>query len=215
MKVGVIDIGSPKRNNIGWAIVGDNGCCCGKDLDECVDKLAAGLRAGPLALGFEAPMFVPMREKAKELTEARCGERTRAFSATAGATVLVTATVVVPYVLAALRKAVPDAKATMKWEPWQRQEAGCAKLLLFEAFVSGKSKKQGRTHEEDATSAAQDLYGRLLKKEPIEPAVTVDKGFNILGAMMIRTEWECSSGVLSEPCLVVKPDLENLGAAQT
>ena len=187
MNVGVIDIGSPQKKNIGWAIVGDNGCCCGTDLDKCVEKLAAELREGPLALGFEAPMFVPMRKKAEELTKARRGERTRAFSASPGATVLVTARVVVPYVLGGLREAVPGATATMDWLQWQRQEAGCAKLLLFEAFVSGRGKKQGGEHEEDAKSAARDLYAKILKKDPIVSAVTVDKGSNILGAMMMRT----------------------------
>jgi hypothetical protein len=33
----------------------------GNDIDVCVQSLAAALRNGPLALGFEAPMFVPIR----------------------------------------------------------------------------------------------------------------------------------------------------------
>jgi hypothetical protein len=41
----------------------------------CASKsLAAALRNGPLALGFEAPMFVPMRTDPKRLTAARSGE---------------------------------------------------------------------------------------------------------------------------------------------
>lgn len=107
MRVAVIDIGSPKKdkkgkNNVGWAIVGRKSDC-GTDLDKCVESLARALEAGPLALGFEAPMFVPMREEPKALMKARRGE-SKAFSAGAGAAVLVTATVVVPYVLRRLKK---------------------------------------------------------------------------------------------------------------
>ena len=78
-----------------------------------------------------------------------------------------------------------------------------------------QGKKQGGEHEEDAKSAARDLYAKILKKDPIVSAVTVDKSFNILGAMMMRTGWASSSRVLCDSCLVVKPDLENPGATET
>lgn len=59
----------------------------------------------------------------------------RPFSASAGATVLVTALVVVPYVLSRLRKFVPEARATTDW----RSPLDCAgQLLLFEAFVTNQ-----------------------------------------------------------------------------
>jgi hypothetical protein len=60
MNVAVIDIGKPGAN-FGWAIVGD-ATAEGADIDRCVETLAAALRIGPLALGFEAPMFVPIRK---------------------------------------------------------------------------------------------------------------------------------------------------------
>jgi hypothetical protein len=65
-----------------------------------VQALAAVLRIGPPALGFEAPMFIPIRADQKRLTAARKGESrmgmpSRPFSASAGATALVTGLVVV------------------------------------------------------------------------------------------------------------------------
>ena len=39
-----------------------------------METFAAALRIGPLALGFEAPMFVPIRTDPKRLTAARTGE---------------------------------------------------------------------------------------------------------------------------------------------
>jgi hypothetical protein len=72
----------------------------GTDIGICVQALAAVLRIGPLALGFEAPMFIPIRADQKRLTAARKGESrmgmpSRPFSASAGATALVTGPVVV------------------------------------------------------------------------------------------------------------------------
>ncbi len=87
MHVAVIDIGKPGKN-LGWAMTGPM-ASRGTDLDECVGVLAAALGAGPLALGFEAPMFVPARRDPAKLLSARCGEGNRPFSAGAGATVLV------------------------------------------------------------------------------------------------------------------------------
>jgi hypothetical protein len=58
MNVAVVDIGSP-GTNLGWAMAGAT-TAEGTDIDECVETLATALQFGPLALGFEAPMFVPL-----------------------------------------------------------------------------------------------------------------------------------------------------------
>jgi hypothetical protein len=110
MNIAVVDIGKPGAN-FGWAMVGDT-TAEGTDIDVCVQTLAAALRNGPLALGFEAPMFVPIRTDPKRLTAARSGEfgkglPSRPFSASAGATSLVTGMVVVSYILNALLRLCP------------------------------------------------------------------------------------------------------------
>ena len=208
MNVAVIDIGSPGRNNIGWALVSAKSRT-GTDVDEGISALADELQAGPLAIGFEAPMFVPMRDRAMELTSRRQGERDRPFSAAAGAAVLVTGTVVVPYVLRKLRKTVPGATATLRWQGWPRSGKPAKQLLLFEAFVSNKSAKPKTAHIDDARLAAEALHARLITNEIIEPDVTVERSFNILGAMMMRTGWSKDVSVLSQPCLVIKPTREH------
>ena len=65
MNIAAIDIGKPSAN-FGWAMVGDT-TAEGTDIDLCVRTLAAALRNGPLALGFEAPMFVPIQADPKRL----------------------------------------------------------------------------------------------------------------------------------------------------
>ncbi len=205
MNVAVIDIGSPAKDNIGWAVVG-NRRRSGSHLDACIHAVAGALAAGPVALGFEAPMFVPVRDKPRELAKARTGERDRPFSAAAGAAVLVTATVVVPYVLRHLRKAMPDARATVDWHSWSRDEMAARQLLLFEAFVSKWPRGGAARHVEDAGRAAEHFYARLTSGEPVESSVTAVERFNILGAMMLRTRWTEDTSVLSQACLVVRPD---------
>jgi hypothetical protein len=118
MNIAVVDIGKPSAN-FAWAMVGDT-TAEGNDIDVCVERFAAALRIGPLALGFEAPMFIPIRTDPKRLTAARSGEfgkglPSRLFSASAGATVVVTGLVVVSYVLETLRPLVPEASVTLDW----------------------------------------------------------------------------------------------------
>lgn len=81
LHVAVIDIG--RRENTGWAIDGPKPSE-GKIIDECVAALAVALDEGALALGFEAPMFVPLHRDSANLTRGRNGERDRAFTASAG-----------------------------------------------------------------------------------------------------------------------------------
>jgi hypothetical protein len=128
MRAAVIDIGKPGKN-LGWAIDEPRLRCTkldrpprdGTDLDGCIEVLAAALREDALALGFEAPQFVPVRDDQNKLLEARPGEAgtglaSRPFSAGAGPTALVTSLVIVPYVLQRLRQCVPTATATLNWQ---------------------------------------------------------------------------------------------------
>jgi hypothetical protein len=173
MRVAVIDIGKPGKN-LGWAIdEPDDG---GTDLDACIEILVASLRDGPVALGFEAPQFVPLRRDPKMLTAAREGESgpglpTRPFSAKAGAAVLVTSLVIAPYLLARLRKALPSASATFDFldageivslSPmdgihldWRQPLTRPGELLLFEAFVTDQPKETPERHVEDARLAVE------------------------------------------------------------
>jgi hypothetical protein len=58
MNIAVVDIGKPGAN-FGWAMVGDT-TAEGNDIDVCVQSLAAVLRNGPLALGFQPSYLHPV-----------------------------------------------------------------------------------------------------------------------------------------------------------
>ena len=203
MRVAVIDIGKPGRN-LGWAM--DNPIEDGTDIDECVGALATALRDGPVALGFEAPQFVPFRHDPTKLTAGRKGEfgaglPTRTFSASAGATVLVTSLVVVPYVLGRLRERMPRATATLDWK---RPISQPGELLLFEAFVTDQRKNTATRHVEDAQLAVADFRSGIAQSASLESCVTSPECLNLLGAALLRTGWSSDLALLSTPCLVVR-----------
>jgi hypothetical protein len=97
-------------------------------------------------------MFVPIRKDPNRLTTARKGDSgkgrpNRPFSASAGATVLVTGLVVVSYILDSLRPLVPEATVTLDW---RSPLVGAGRLMLFEAFVTDQRKTAETRHVEDA-----------------------------------------------------------------
>lgn len=209
MHVAVVDIGKPNKN-LGWAVVGSSPSE-GTDLDEFISNVAEALMHGPVALGFEAPMYLLARDQPDELTKARSGECVdginRPFSAGAGAAVTVTALVVVPYVLASLRRKAPSVQATLDWRSYLGRPEG---LLLFEAFVTNQKKNADTRHIEDAKLAATRLYRDVSEGVLPTSAVTEPDCLNLLGAMMLRTGWTNDLGVLKEECLVERPVQEHL-----
>ena len=203
LHVAVVDIGSSR--NIGWAICGPEFNCCGTDIDKGIGWFSSALACGPLALGFEAPMFVPIREDAESLTKPRNGEGNRPFSAAAGATVLVAGLVLVPYILSKLRKSRSENGGAnpVAWQDWSRIPAEKDQMLVFEAFVSNVKAPRGpiNRHVDDARRAVEKF--RADFSVPAS-AICETRIFSTLGALLLFTEWTTDQGEICRPCLVVK-----------
>lgn len=147
------DIGSIARNNFGWAgrsaqvgvEVHD-----GDDITALVEAVIEALAAGkPVALGFEAPMFVPVPEDPHELAKKRPTDvGAPAWCSPPGSNVLTQAIVQTPWILQRIHARFPDLKVFFEWDPFAQAKRG---LLLWEAFVSGKAK--GEHHQHDAQIA--------------------------------------------------------------
>jgi len=86
--IAVVDVG--KVANTGWWHISiSDGQCGGRDLNELATKLAKDLSDGvKVALGFEAPMFIPRASATAGLGRQRVGEAGRPWCAGAGATAL-------------------------------------------------------------------------------------------------------------------------------
>ncbi|WP_160310613.1 hypothetical protein [Azospirillum thiophilum] len=204
MHVAVVDIGSPEKKNLGWAIEGPSLSDSGGDVDRFIERSGEVMRTGPLALGFEAPMYVPMRDLPEYLTRGRSGEANRPFSAGAGCGALVTGLVVVPYILAGLLKACPFATASLDWTTLPTRPG---EVFLFEAFVSGVGRKGSVTtvdHVADARAALHRFQAKAAGPAPMTSDLGDSVCLNLLGAALLRTGWPVGVGVLSQPCLVVR-----------
>jgi hypothetical protein len=197
--VGVIDVGAPK--NIGWAILAGDVEVLGTDLDAFVEAFS-GLANGKLAaLGFEAPLFIPIARPAAKLTAQRRGDNGRPWSAGAGATVTTIGLAVVAHVLAELRTRLPGTCAALDWHSWPDG----VDLLLFEAFVSGDNHAGPGDHALDALSAATAFRANLGDLDAAN-AVSETAVLSLIGACMARTGWvETGFDVLAQPCLVIRP----------
>ncbi len=196
LHIAVVDIG--KLTNLGWVIEGPSVTECGTDIDSCIELLARAMKLGPVALGFEAPMFVPYGRKRCDLDRARKGEGDRAFSASPGACVLTKGLVIVPYILEGLRSRAKGARPTFKW----RERLSERDLLLFEAFVTHVDRSV--SHQECARLALNRFPKEWEKRASFESAVEEPCTMNLLGAMLLRMGWSDDPATLSEPCLVVR-----------
>lgn len=197
LHVAVVDIGSLK--NLGWAIEGPFVKEEGTDIDSCIGALARAMKTGPLALGFEAPMFVPFGRERCNLDKARKGDGDRSFSASAGACVLTKGLVTVPYILGGLwsQDEAARPRPTFKW----REQLSKGDLLLFEAFVSHVGESN---HVECARLALQQFPKEFQKRAKLESAIDEPCSMNLVGAMLLRMGWTEKVKILSEPCLVVR-----------
>jgi hypothetical protein len=149
-------------------------------------------------------MFIPTRNAALDVLKGRKGEGSRPWSAGAGATVTTTAVAVVNYTLTSLHRLLPHATATADWT----EAAEVGRALFFEAFVTGLAK--GDDHAHDALLAAEAARGLLTGTAAYRSAIDEIEVFNLLGASLLRTGWSTDLGLLSTPCLVVRPGFDHL-----
>jgi hypothetical protein len=203
--IGVIDVGSPRGGKLGWAIVTpDAPPTLGTDLDAFVEDIALLGHRLPLAIGFEAPLFIPTRAIAFDVLTGRSGEGSRPWSAGAGASVFTAALGVVTYTLAALRRQLPSATPSMDFMTPPVSPGG---VLFFEAFVSGAAK--GASHADDALIAAREAQRLLCRPAGYRSAIAEPDVFSLLSASLLRTGWSTDIGLLSTPCFVVKPGFDH------
>ncbi len=195
------DIGSVKSGRFGWfGLAPDGSSVPGRTIEDLASAVAEKITAGEkVALGFECPLFVPVRTEPMLLTSARNGEGNRSWSATAGCCVLGTGLVEVQWLLASIRANVSEsATAFLDWHSFVKSNGG---LFLWEAFVSGKAKGNGHAHDAEIAVRA---FRAALPNPPLANAITEQSVFSLVGAGMLRAGWSSNVQLLSEQCLVIK-----------
>lgn len=192
------DVGSVAKGNFAWwSSNGESGDSPSALATHVQKSLANGY---PVALGFECPLFVPLLDDEKSLTNARPGEGSRAWSAGAGCGALATGLVQVAWILQEVRRGLArPAEPFLSWDAFVARESG---LFLWEAFVSGKAK--GDTHIADAKLGAE-TFMRALPDPTLHNAVVCSSPiYSLLGAALLRTGWSTDLRVLQEACLVLR-----------
>jgi hypothetical protein len=203
--IGVIDVGSPKGGKLGWAILAPNAePVLGKDLDAFINAMTDLGANWSLAIGFEAPLFIPTPAEALKILSGRKGEGSRPWSAGAGATVTTAALAVVTYTLAGLRRRLGQAIGSTDFGALPVRPGD---TLFFEAFVTKQAK--GDDHADDAFIAARELKALLGGDRAYRSAIDESEVLSLLGASLLRTGWSTDLAVLSAPCLVVRPGFDH------
>ena len=198
--IAAADIGSIKKPRFGWALLDPNrpGTSKGSSIVEFANTLLTEGRS--IALGFECPLFVPMRQDPNELTSARDGEGNQAWCAGAGAGALATGLTEVGWVLREIRAGVKgEPKLTLRWEEFVSK----GDLLLWGAFVSGKAKTN--SHANDAERAVR-AFNQSLPYLPSANRINEPTVMSLVGAAALWSGWSSDPSILSDSCLVISAD---------
>ena len=203
--VAAVDVGS--LANIGWWRGCGDAARGGRDLDELVEVLAADLNQNrSVALGFEAPIFVPLPAETNGLCRQRVGEHGRPWSAGAGTGALALGVQQAAYVFAGLAHHVAK-RPQVSFDP-ALLDGPKTTLIVWEAFVSGKSKNRLATdaHVDDARVAVEEFQKRLargvVRSDIDEPSV-----LNLAAAALLRSGLTTDVRLLTREAVVVRaPD---------
>lgn len=218
-RVVAIDVGSV-RNNFAWAAldlpgrrqVGEGGSHPEGAALAVLEALEAGV---PVAVGFEAPLMVPVSpvgpvDAWRTLGQARQGEtvdgRSRPWSAGAGSGALATGLVQMAWVLERVSSGFPGLQCTTRPEPWL---AGDVELFVWEAFVSGTGKPvpAGITQHAADAAAATDTFADRLENRTLGQSDVVcapSSSFNLAAAAATYANLEIASSELRKQVKVYR-----------
>ena len=204
--VAALDVGSAGRTGW-WRDSLNEPPTQGHNVDDlCDGPRERSDRRAFCALGFEAPQWVPFAGEATELGRARPNER-QAWSAGAGATVLAYAIQQATYVLHRIALGTGDSRPVATLNPSELLD-GTARLLVWEAFVSGRAKDRASLdpHVSDARAAAQ--YTRRWKDGDLRSDLGPTQSISLAGLALLVAELSRDPSILrSAPIVVRAPDL--------
>jgi len=156
LKTYCVDVGSVPRKKFAWARVPEEAATQKRnDIRALAGDLAKHLTEGlPVALGFEAPMFVPVPSEDGELGTQRPFEIGRPWSAGAGVAALGSGIVQAGWILREIHdRAAPPPATFLDWNEFRNAGSG---LFLWEALVSHKT---GKTDDyRDALAGARKFH---------------------------------------------------------
>ena len=195
------DVGSISAKKFGWAakLWGQAEIITGTEIESFTVLISESiLRNEKVALGFECPLFVPMRQDPKRVNSARLGEGNRSWSAGAGTGALATGLVEALWVMNRLNELLGwSPSVEFSWTKFQETDA----IFLWEAFVTGGAK--GVSHSDDAVIGINTFLNSLPDFEASN-AIDEKTVLSLVGAAALRSGWSNDIEILSTPCHVIK-----------
>ena len=203
-----IDVGStiPGRNGIAfaWSGVDDDACevCTGSCPEKLATEIATRIIAGEsVALGIEAPLFIPVPDDKANLSKGRVNERDRSWAAPAGGYVTALAVHQCAWLLRELYgKCAQHCRLSADPKAWYGRKLGRPVIFCWEAFVSGPAHSG---HAEDARTAAMYFHAHQLN---LASAVTAENPLSLFGAAVLWSGWSEDSGWLKQAMVVLRPE---------
>ena len=202
-----IDVGStiPKRDGVAfaWCGVDDSGneVCGGTCPEDLVKEIALRIKAGEsVALGIEAPLFIPVPSHKSNLSKGRVNERDRSWAAPPGGYVATLAVHQCAWLLRELYgKCGGLCQITADPLAWYSRDTQQV-LFCWEAFVSGQAHAG---HADDARTAAMYFHANQVQ---LVSAVTAESPLSLFGAAVLWSGWSEDSEWLKMPMVVLRPD---------
>jgi len=168
-----------------------------------VDRLELDIERGySVALGFEAPLFIPVPQDSKDLSKGRRGEGNRSFASPVGLTACALGVHQSAWILKRLYESSYDKCVftldLQSWPPSGHRPV----LFCWEAFVSGQAHSD--EHLRDAATAAVTF---LSSEQDLQEAnaVGADNVISLIGAVALWSGWISDLRYLRKSTLVLKP----------
>jgi len=204
------DIGSIKSGAFAWARNSslEKTPTASDSIDELITCIVEDGKAGKtIALGFEAPLFMPVPTQSAQLNSGRQYESSRSMFAPAGATVTTIAIHQTAWILKQLHQHLGHRLTlTMDWlADWRKREAH---LFIWEAFVSsgGHSDPQAHnSHKRDAATALQYFLANADNLDGVN-SVTCENPLSLIAAAALWSGWLADVRHLHSSCLVLRPE---------
>lgn len=210
--VACLDVGSPLRDNVGWAVLHGGRSTYGRQLPKFTDQLVSHLKNGrSMALGFECPLYIPKRDDPMRMTRARLGERGVNWCGTPGGSVLATGLVQVNWVLRHLAQGVSNLTSSTRWMEFRDKSV---RLFIWEAFITqGEGAvmrdgvphtRQASGHERDAVCGAMAFSARASEQPELVSDLDQEPAISLIGMQLLNTGLATDLNLLSETCIVLK-----------
>jgi hypothetical protein len=203
------DIGTTLQNppNFGWARVCPDlpaDITGSRDIQQLVDSITGDASRGmSIAIGFEAPCFLPVPVESTEFSRARNREGDRAWSVAQGLSVTTLGIHQSAWIMRSLHKSMGHShRFTTDWNLWPPSNR-CL-LLVWEAFVSGTAHSPTNDPTQDATTAVTEFIAHENNLDTIN-AVDAFPRISLIHAVALWSGWSDDLSGLHDTALVVRP----------